>query len=1128
MKLSGMVEWTIMDLTFKIPLPPGTRYVNGNAPSTTTVELKGTDVIFFTSVFHKPLRGVFLTIEVTDTTKKVFDTSVLIEWKGKNPGSYSAKISFDISKEPLNWSRPPHRLNFGFFATVGDDEVIDYTIYVESLSNLRMWDLKLNIALPAGTTYLSADTPPQFSTDFDGKVIYFKVAELPSGTNLGAIHFKLSMANAPDNKPITTRIWATWKNAGQVVGWGDVLEESLTSGEVTILPHVRQYVLADWGDDVPLANYNVVSLAMQDKGTMLRVVFYLVGEVKPSEPVNFSLFIDQDCRIETGQVRDGRGVEYRLLYQPEFGQAKFIPLDMRQDRWLNAEATSIAAQIEGKTVAMLVPFSLLGNQRQFCWTGLARNETKKYTPDPPSEKIPDLYLPTLSQYQTTVKAELAAQLDEALAEKKMSLVPLGAPTQVEPTASPEKKSADDPKSTPTVKPNKPTVAPNKPGNLQQGENEKTAVEDKFIKLGDIWQYQPGWTAPPPDWTKREFDDSKWYSGATSIGYGDGKFTTDLSLSLSQIQQVEASNTEKPANPPKALPGGPPLTDFASVFMRRAFAVDQPANLTKLTLRIDYEDGFVVYINGVEAARRGLKEPNTPLLFNAPATKRHSGAFEEVDLSHLIPKLIGGQNLMAIEVHRSLERSNIFIAPELTWERGAKAKLTATPEKLDQEKDTQPTPTATPLPQPTAAAPDIIEPEPTKKVAPTAPKVAEAEKPMPTSKAGPAATVQPSTEKTEKVEKTEKKTEQAKPNPPAGDGSIYVPEMGAPVPQAPSAASTPPPVDSQTLPPLPIVPMPKVDFAPPNPNPSIIDTHGKIAIPVDNGHGFYDIHIYALRFGYGWETKVVEKARQPHLRPDGQRMLMRHQGGGHDAIFEYNFIDGTEQAVSEHRLDSHPFYDPWGNRVTYDNPALVVDPKGVAHAHLAVQCGLKVPNQESDPRCKNIPSFGIIVPSGQMGPIEGQRPLWANNDMIIYQGCNTWLSGSACGIYAVGSWSTKGFSDGSIPTALTHDTSDMPGDTKGDYIVFMSHRDGNWEIYVMGLDGKGVRNLSQNPQSNDGLPTISPDGSWVGFVSDRGGQWAVWAVPLAGGRAEKLFDFPNHTPWSTGERDWTNERISWGP
>ena len=128
---------------------------------------------------------------------------------------------------------------------------------------------------------------------------------------------------------------------------------------------------------------------------------------------------------------------------------------------------------------------------------------------------------------------------------------------------------------------------------------------------------------------------------------------------------------------------------------------------------------------------------------------------------------------------------------------------------------------------------------------------------------------------------------------------------------------------------------------------------------------------------------------------------------------------------------------------------------------------------------------------------------------------------------VPSASTKGFSNGFIPTQLTQDTSDIPTDTKGNLLAFTSHRDGNWEAYLMDLNSGQIKNLSNNSNSDDGLPTISPDGNWMAFVSNRDGQWAVWAVLATGGTPAKLFDLPTNMPWGNGDRSWTNERISWG-
>jgi hypothetical protein len=179
-------------------------------------------------------------------------------------------------------------------------------------------------------------------------------------------------------------------------------------------------------------------------------------------------------------------------------------------------------------------------------------------------------------------------------------------------------------------------------------------------------------------------------------------------------------------------------------------------------------------------------------------------------------------------------------------------------------------------------------------------------------------------------------------------------------------------------------------------------------------------------------------------------------------------------------------------------------------------------------CQNIVEFGILVPAGQIGDIQGSNPVWAVNDHILYKGCNSWAGGGSCGIFTVGSWGTKQFSNGETPRKIADGTSLTPTDTKVNLVAFHGQETGNWEAFVMDLNGAGVVNISNSPNSNDGLPTISPNGQWVAFASDREGGWAVYIAPSSGGSATKLFDIPIGNPWGTGDRSWQNERMSWGP
>ena len=56
------------------------------------------------------------------------------------------------------------------------------------------------------------------------------------------------------------------------------------------------------------------------------------------------------------------------------------------------------------------------------------------------------------------------------------------------------------------------------------------------------------------------------------------------------------------------------------------------------------------------------------------------------------------------------------------------------------------------------------------------------------------------------------------------------------------------------------------------------------------------------------------------------------------------------------------------------------------------------------------------------------------------------------------------------------------------IAFGSNRDGNWEIYIMNIDGSGQVNLTNNKYgNNENSPCFSPDGSKIAFQTSRDGN-----------------------------------------
>jgi|GEM_PF-5727535 len=78
----------------------------------------------------------------------------------------------------------------------------------------------------------------------------------------------------------------------------------------------------------------------------------------------------------------------------------------------------------------------------------------------------------------------------------------------------------------------------------------------------------------------------------------------------------------------------------------------------------------------------------------------------------------------------------------------------------------------------------------------------------------------------------------------------------------------------------------------------------------------------------------------------------------------------------------------------------------------------------------------------------------------------------------------------------------PSDRDSGAIVYYSDQDGNWEIYVMDVDGSNQQRLTYNA-ARDALPRWSPDGEKIVFQSDRDGNWEIYVMNADGSDQQRL-------------------------
>lgn len=166
--------------------------------------------------------------------------------------------------------------------------------------------------------------------------------------------------------------------------------------------------------------------------------------------------------------------------------------------------------------------------------------------------------------------------------------------------------------------------------------------ETIIDWGDDWKYKLGTNEPPSSWKNIGFDDLLWTTGKSGFGYGDDDDST-----------LVPENTN-------------------SVYIRKVFSIDDINKIKKAVLHVDYDDGFVAYLNGVEVARANIGTVGIPPAFNESATNFteplmvYGGKPERHILQNLNSLIHDGDNVLAIQVHNyGTGSSDLTIIPFLT-------------------------------------------------------------------------------------------------------------------------------------------------------------------------------------------------------------------------------------------------------------------------------------------------------------------------------------------------------------------------------------------------------------------------------------------------------------------------------
>ena len=159
-------------------------------------------------------------------------------------------------------------------------------------------------------------------------------------------------------------------------------------------------------------------------------------------------------------------------------------------------------------------------------------------------------------------------------------------------------------------------------------NSNTVIDhyEMAVDAQSEWKYFSGSATIDTNWRNLDYNDNSWMIGTGGFGFGD-------------------------------FDDGTIIAPTPSVFMRKTFVADT-SEIMNAIFFMDYDDGFVAYLNGVEIARANLAGNDTRPEWNALAKSAHEAQIYlglPADSFYLNPVflksiLIHGTNVLTIETH----------------------------------------------------------------------------------------------------------------------------------------------------------------------------------------------------------------------------------------------------------------------------------------------------------------------------------------------------------------------------------------------------------------------------------------------------------------------------------------------
>lgn len=161
----------------------------------------------------------------------------------------------------------------------------------------------------------------------------------------------------------------------------------------------------------------------------------------------------------------------------------------------------------------------------------------------------------------------------------------------------------------------------------------TSTSTTLFAEGSDWDYYDNGSLDGQSWTSSTFDTSSWGNGEAPLGYGNT--ASDFNATLGY--------------------GGDTDAKYPTYYFRKAVTLSStPTSAATFTLNYNVDDGFIVYVNGTEAARYNM--PSGTATFDTYASQYNDQ--NPTGSVTLISSLFhSGENIVAVEVHNNQANSS---------------------------------------------------------------------------------------------------------------------------------------------------------------------------------------------------------------------------------------------------------------------------------------------------------------------------------------------------------------------------------------------------------------------------------------------------------------------------------------